>query len=173
MGCEVLGMPCGMQFPCGGGGISGCTYGSGSCGGMIYGWTKDPNGNILGQGNGEQLCPVSGACLYWDSWSYLWEDKPTWILRQAGARSDPGAKAAMAVTAPAYAVMGAVAGVEAADTALTVSRNIPLSPQNIGRLGDVIQGATPGSVPATGGGILGACLSGGCAELWRDFRRLF
>jgi len=40
MGCEVLGMPCGMQFPSGGGGIdpSGCTYGGGNCGGMIYGF---------------------------------------------------------------------------------------------------------------------------------------
>ena len=38
MGCEMFGMPCGMQFPSGGRGISGCTYGGGSCGGMIYGF---------------------------------------------------------------------------------------------------------------------------------------
>jgi hypothetical protein len=43
MGCEALGMPCGMQFPSGGGGIdpSGCTYGGGNCGGMIYGFGDD------------------------------------------------------------------------------------------------------------------------------------
>ena len=48
LGCEVLGMPCGMPFPSGGGGInpSGCTYGSGSCGGMIYGLTDD-QGNAI------------------------------------------------------------------------------------------------------------------------------
>jgi len=41
-GCESLGMPCGMNFPVGAGGPdpSGCTYGSGSCGGMIYGYTE-------------------------------------------------------------------------------------------------------------------------------------
>ena len=37
-GCESLGMPCGMQFPSGGGDPSGCTYGSGSCGGMANGY---------------------------------------------------------------------------------------------------------------------------------------
>jgi hypothetical protein len=33
-------MPCGMNFPGGGGGFgsSGCTYGGGNCGGMIYGF---------------------------------------------------------------------------------------------------------------------------------------
>jgi RHS repeat-associated protein len=43
-GCESNGIPCGMQFPVGGG-LSGCTYGSGSCGGMIYGF--DDNNVIL------------------------------------------------------------------------------------------------------------------------------
>jgi RHS repeat-associated protein len=35
-GCETFGMPCGMDFPVGGS-LSGCTYGSGSCGGIIFG----------------------------------------------------------------------------------------------------------------------------------------
>jgi RHS repeat-associated protein len=54
MGCESLGMPCGMQFP-GGGGIdpSGCTYGGGSCGGMIYGLVNIQGGS--GQGVMDQL----------------------------------------------------------------------------------------------------------------------
>jgi RHS repeat-associated protein len=45
-GCEALGMPCGMNFP-GGGGLdpSGCTYGGGSCGGMIYGFLDNQGGS--------------------------------------------------------------------------------------------------------------------------------
>jgi len=35
VGCESSGIPCGMQFPLGGG-IGGCTYGSGNCGGIIF-----------------------------------------------------------------------------------------------------------------------------------------
>jgi RHS repeat-associated protein len=44
LGCESLGMPCGMRFPSRGGGLSGCTYGSGSCGGMIYGYASGQSG---------------------------------------------------------------------------------------------------------------------------------
>ncbi|HVA94260.1 MAG TPA: hypothetical protein VNI36_05080 [Candidatus Dormibacteraeota bacterium] len=35
---EMNGIPIGMQFPVGGG-LPGCTYGGGNCGGGIYGWT--------------------------------------------------------------------------------------------------------------------------------------
>jgi hypothetical protein len=37
----------------------------------------------------------------------MWEERSVWILRQAGARSDPGVKAGMAVAAPQYVIMGA------------------------------------------------------------------
>ena len=84
-GCESLGIPCGMQFPSGGGGLSGCTYGSGSCGGMIYGWTKDANGNIIGDYPGEELCTLGplGSCLYWNLSSGKWrpEDNATKLAR--------------------------------------------------------------------------------------------
>ena len=43
-GCKSNGMPCGMPFPVGDGGLSGCTYGSGNCGGIIFGATDDENG---------------------------------------------------------------------------------------------------------------------------------
>jgi hypothetical protein len=43
----------------------------------------------------------------------MWEDQPTWILRQAGARADTGTKAAEAVTLPGYILMGSIAGAEA------------------------------------------------------------
>jgi RHS repeat-associated protein len=43
LGCESLGLPCGMNFPTRGGlDVSGCTYGSGYCGGGIYGFTEVP-----------------------------------------------------------------------------------------------------------------------------------
>ncbi len=47
LGCEALGMPCGMQFPGGGGGLdpSGCTYGGGSCGGGVYGFLNGASGS--------------------------------------------------------------------------------------------------------------------------------
>jgi RHS repeat-associated protein len=60
LGCESLGMPCGMNFPGGGGGPSGCSYGTGSCGGMIYGWTGDEAAPVIVGACGIQpeLCPV-------------------------------------------------------------------------------------------------------------------
>jgi RHS repeat-associated protein len=87
-GCETNGIPCGMQFPVGGGGLSGCTYGAGNCGGMIYGWTN-VNGNVIGDYNGEELCSMvtdfgCGAYLYWNLFSRKWQNKSTWILSQAG-----------------------------------------------------------------------------------------
>jgi RHS repeat-associated protein len=79
MGCESLGMPCGMQFPVpGGGGPSGCPYGSGSCGGIIFGaqdgqtpstgsnghwWDniKDYVWIVIGMGKSGPQNPVSGT----------------------------------------------------------------------------------------------------------------
>jgi RHS repeat-associated protein len=59
-GCESLGMPCGMQFPSRGGGLSGCTYGSGSCGGMIYGYQNPGLVPVLAGGGGG--CVVLEPC---------------------------------------------------------------------------------------------------------------
>jgi hypothetical protein len=77
MGCESLGMPCGMQFPAPGG-MSGCTYGGGSCGGGIYGFTTDPNtGLTIGSFPGEEICisHFGGDCLFefWNDRSREWE----------------------------------------------------------------------------------------------------
>jgi RHS repeat-associated protein len=47
-GCESLGMPCGMSLPTGvGPDLSNCTYGSGYCGGGIYGFNDNTEAIIL------------------------------------------------------------------------------------------------------------------------------
>ena len=56
---------------------AGCTYGSGNCGGMIYGWTKDAAGNIIGDFPGEELCTLGplGTCLYWNLSARKWQQQ--------------------------------------------------------------------------------------------------
>ena len=53
---------------------SGCTYGSGSCGGWAMGWTKDTAGNVIGDFPGEELCTLGplGSCLYWNLSARKW-----------------------------------------------------------------------------------------------------
>jgi RHS repeat-associated protein len=92
LGCESLGIPCGMNFPGGSGGLdpSGCTYGGGNCGGMIYGWTKDANGNIIGDFPGEELCTLGplGSCLSWNLSLGKWkpEDNASRLAREVNQR---------------------------------------------------------------------------------------
>ena len=125
-GCELLGMPCGMQFPSGGGG---CGIIMSDCGGIDS--FTNANGNIIGDYNGEELCSIfisdsnCGGYLYWNSFSHLWQDKPTWILSQAGQNADQGVKAGMAVTSPQYLLMATPVAVEAGATALNATMMNP------------------------------------------------
>jgi len=74
IGCESSGIPCGMQFPVMGGvGFPGCTYGSGSCGGMIYGFTDGapwwaPKSNTCGWS-------VLNIFCHWYDIDILWNNK--------------------------------------------------------------------------------------------------
>jgi hypothetical protein len=83
------------------------------------GWTKDANGNVLGDYNGEELCTLGplGGCGYWNPFARLWQDRTAWILSEAGGSADVGVKAGMAVTAPQYLLMAAPVAAEAASTA--------------------------------------------------------
>jgi RHS repeat-associated protein len=89
-------IPGGVQvFPAPFGGINfpsdptGCTYGGGNCGGWAMGWTKDANGNVLGDYNGEELCTLGplGSCLYWSlSGKWLPEDNASKLAREVNKR---------------------------------------------------------------------------------------
>ncbi len=89
------------------------------------------NGAIIGDHNGEELCSIFtsegsyGGYLYWNSFSRLWQDKPTWILSQAGHSADQGVKAGMAVTAPQYILFAAPVAAEAATVATAATTNNP------------------------------------------------
>jgi len=146
MGCEVLGMPCGMQFPSGGGGISGCTYGSGSCGGMIYGLTTDPNtGLTIGSYPGETACfghPGEGCTSeFWNGSE--WEvgvpisSDAARVLGDAGRTSQVGLNYSIAVTAPNFFAAGAGGAVEAYEAANSAI-NLYLSNPEV--MADVQQG---------------------------------
>jgi len=75
--------------------LSGCTYGSGSCGGMIYGFHDDAGGNIIGDYPGEELCSMvtdfgCGAYLYWSSGKWRPEENASKLgraLNNAGIQS--------------------------------------------------------------------------------------
>jgi hypothetical protein len=93
LGCESLGMPCGMQFPSGGGGLSGCTYGSGNCGGMIYGY-HDEGGYTVGDFPGESMCTTTpgGSCtfLIWSAAEGMWSPDPRTPCFGGDATCSPG-----------------------------------------------------------------------------------
>lgn len=93
-GCEMNGIPCGMQFPVGGGGFGGCTYGGGNCGGGVYGWTTDTNGNAVGSFPGEALCEghPDSACttVIWDAIAGMWSPDPRTPCLGGDASCSPG-----------------------------------------------------------------------------------
>ena len=58
---------------------------------MIYGWTKDENGNIIGDFPGEELCSMvtdfgCGAYLYWSSGRWRPEDNASKLAREVNKR---------------------------------------------------------------------------------------
>src|SRR5260370_31857129 len=86
-------MPCGMGCPSRGGGLSGCTYGSGSCGGMIYGY-HDEGGYTVGDFPGESMCTTSpgGSCtfLIWSAAEGMWSPDPRTPCFGGDATCSPG-----------------------------------------------------------------------------------
>jgi RHS repeat-associated protein len=73
VGCETDGMPCGMQFPVPGGmGAPNCPFGSGSCGGMIYGLV-----NIQGSPAQTEMDPLGNFMIALTVWDFApREDHP-------------------------------------------------------------------------------------------------
>jgi RHS repeat-associated protein len=104
---------------------SGCPYGSGSCGGMIYGWTTDASGNVIGSYPWETLCEQhpDGSCIMvvWDPKLKIWDLPPQTDPRRR-SHTKPGATpesprgcsstTALADTAESLAVISAFTGQE-------------------------------------------------------------
>jgi RHS repeat-associated protein len=138
-GCESLGIPCGMQFPGGGGGFgsSGCDFVE--CGLIGNSLTTDANGNTIGSRLGETICigHPGEACIdeFWNGSE--WEvglplsPQAAGILGSAGRSADVGVKAAMVATAPEYALMGGVGAIEGAEAGLEAGNVWLSNPQNM------------------------------------------